>query len=117
MLPFSKQMQSLIGMAIALGNYPDDVVCLHKLSETSGYSVSYLEQLFAKLKRAGAVFSVKGPGGGYSLAKPQITLYDLSIACQEDTAARFEDLEADFMNWAKEQVIVKAQNLPRSIAG
>lgn len=35
------------------------------LSEHTGISVSYLEQLFAKLKRAGLITGVRGPGGGY----------------------------------------------------
>jgi Rrf2 family iron-sulfur cluster assembly transcriptional regulator len=40
---------------------------LADISERQGISLSYLEQLFAKLRKSGLVKSVRGPGGGYSL--------------------------------------------------
>ena len=40
-----------------------DIARLHEIS------LSYLEQLFAKLRRAGLVKSVRGPGGGYMLGR------------------------------------------------
>lgn len=40
------------------------------ISQRQEISLSYLEQLFARLRRAGLVSSVRGPGGGYLLAKP-----------------------------------------------
>ena len=43
-------------------------VSLADISERQGISISYLEQLFAKLRRNGLVSSVRGPGGGYQLA-------------------------------------------------
>ncbi len=43
-------------------------VSLADISERQGISLSYLEQLFAKLRRNGLVSSVRGPGGGYQLA-------------------------------------------------
>ena len=42
-------------------------VPLADISERQGISLSYLEQLFAKLRRQGLVSSVRGPGGGYRL--------------------------------------------------
>lgn len=44
-------------------------VSLATISQRQRISLSYLEQLFAKLKKAGVVSSVKGPGGGYNLAR------------------------------------------------
>lgn len=44
-------------------------VPLADISERQGISLSYLEQLFAKLRRKGLVSSVRGPGGGYKLGK------------------------------------------------
>lgn len=44
-------------------------VSLADISERQGISLSYLEQLFAKLRRNGLVASVRGPGGGYRLAR------------------------------------------------
>jgi Rrf2 family iron-sulfur cluster assembly transcriptional regulator len=43
---------------------------LSDLSADQGISLSYLEQLFAQLRREGIVVGVRGPGGGYRLAKP-----------------------------------------------
>jgi Rrf2 family iron-sulfur cluster assembly transcriptional regulator len=45
-------------------------VTLAAISERQHISLSYLEQLFGKLRRAKLVNSVRGPGGGYCLAKP-----------------------------------------------
>lgn len=42
-------------------------VSLADISERQGISISYLEQLFAKLRRNDLVVSVRGPGGGYQL--------------------------------------------------
>ena len=42
-------------------------VCLAEIAERQQLSLSYLEQLFGKLRRAGLVASARGPGGGYRL--------------------------------------------------
>lgn len=52
-------------------------VTLAAISERQKISLSYLEQLFAKLRRRGLVDSVRGPGGGYRLAKDVV---DVSVA-------------------------------------
>ncbi|MFV3333685.1 Fe-S cluster assembly transcriptional regulator IscR [Pseudomonas sp. NY15437] len=44
-------------------------VSLADISERQGISLSYLEQLFAKLRRGNLVVSVRGPGGGYQLSR------------------------------------------------
>ncbi len=46
-------------------------VTLAGISERQDISLSYLEQLFSRLRRQGLVTSVRGPGGGYRLALPQ----------------------------------------------
>ncbi len=51
-------------------------VCLSEIAARQEISLAYLEQLFARLRRAGLVASVRGPGGGYRLARP---LTDTSI--------------------------------------
>jgi Rrf2 family iron-sulfur cluster assembly transcriptional regulator len=48
--------------------YDEGPVTLADISETQGISLSYLEQLFARLKKAGLVEGLRGPGGGYQLA-------------------------------------------------
>ena len=45
-------------------------VTLADISQCQGISLSYLEQLFAKLRKGGLVEGVRGPGGGYRLARP-----------------------------------------------
>jgi len=44
-------------------------ITLSLISERQGISLSYLEQLFAKLKKADLVSSARGPGGGYRLSR------------------------------------------------
>lgn len=51
-------------------------VCLADISERQHISLSYLEQLFSKLRKAQLVRSIRGPGGGYQLASDAI---DISI--------------------------------------
>lgn len=52
-------------------------VTLAAISERQDISLSYLEQLFSKLRRQGLVKSIRGPGGGYNLAKAYT---DISVA-------------------------------------
>ncbi|MFC2566962.1 MAG: Fe-S cluster assembly transcriptional regulator IscR [Haemophilus parainfluenzae] len=56
---------AILDIALHAGTNP---VCLADISERQNISLSYLEQLFAKLRRGGLVKSVRGPGGGYRLA-------------------------------------------------
>lgn len=60
-------------------------VTLAGISERQGISLSYLEQLFGKLRRAALVESVRGPGGGYCLARTtdSLTVADIIIAVDE----------------------------------
>jgi Rrf2 family transcriptional regulator, iron-sulfur cluster assembly transcription factor len=63
----------------------DKPVTLAGISERQSISLSYLEQLFSRLRRQGLVTSVRGPGGGYRLAKPQhaISVSDIISAVDE----------------------------------
>lgn len=60
-------------------------VTLAGISERQKISLSYLEQLFGRLRRQGIVDSVRGPGGGYCLAKPmeEITVAAIIRAVDE----------------------------------
>jgi len=60
-------------------------VTLAAISERQHISLSYLEQLFGKLRRAKLVTSVRGPGGGYCLARPTggITVAEIITAVDE----------------------------------
>lgn len=52
-------------------------VTLAGISERQGISLSYLEQLFTRLRRYGLVSSTRGPGGGYSLSR---SAYEIAVA-------------------------------------
>jgi Rrf2 family transcriptional regulator, iron-sulfur cluster assembly transcription factor len=60
-------------------------VALAAISARQQISLSYLEQLFGKLRRAELVASTRGPGGGYSLGREaaQITVADIIVAVDE----------------------------------
>lgn len=59
-------MVALADLALA---GPDDRVTLAEIAKRQDISLAYLEQLFVKLRRANLVESVRGPGGGYKLAR------------------------------------------------
>lgn len=63
---------------------------LVNISKHQGISLSYLEQLFVKLRRSGLVKSYKGPGGGYVLASALhlIKISDIIKAVDDDMDAR-----------------------------
>lgn len=73
---------AMIDLALRCSKGP---VTLAGISERQEISLSYLEQLFGKLRRRGLVDSVRGPGGGYCLARPlaEITVADIICAVDE----------------------------------
>jgi Rrf2 family iron-sulfur cluster assembly transcriptional regulator len=62
-------MVALADLALAEATGGDDLVSLAAISKRQDISLPYLEQLFVKLRRAGLVEAVRGPGGGYRLAR------------------------------------------------
>lgn len=60
---------ALADLAIQERRRPESLTTLSEISERQDISLAYLEQLFARLRRAELVTSVRGPGGGYRLAK------------------------------------------------
>jgi Rrf2 family transcriptional regulator, iron-sulfur cluster assembly transcription factor len=73
---------AMIDLAMNNGSQP---VTLSEISERQKISLSYLEQLFGKLRRRELVSSVRGPGGGYNLARPtdQVSVADIITAVDE----------------------------------
>jgi len=67
----------------------DQLATLSDISRRQDISLAYLEQLFVKLRRAGVVESVRGPGGGYRLAKSpeSIRIFDVLAAVDETVDA------------------------------
>jgi Rrf2 family iron-sulfur cluster assembly transcriptional regulator len=68
---------------------PGALVSLGEISKRQDISLPYLEQLFVKLRRAELVDSVRGPGGGYKLARPasEIRIADILSAVDETVSA------------------------------
>src|SRR5512141_1727362 len=64
-------------------------VTLAEISQRQKISLSYLEQLFAKLRRGAIVDSVRGPGGGYRLARnaAQVSVAEIILAVDEPVEA------------------------------
>lgn len=79
-------MVALADLALQPG---DQLVSLGEISKRQDISLPYLEQLFVKLRRAGLVESVRGPGGGYRLAMPasEIRVSDILGAVDETVSA------------------------------
>jgi Rrf2 family iron-sulfur cluster assembly transcriptional regulator len=69
--------------------YDKGAVTLADIAKRQGISLSYLEQLFAKLRRSGLVDSVRGPGGGYTLAMEpaKISVAEIIVAINENIDA------------------------------
>lgn len=59
--------------------YPEMPVTIKEISEKQDVSVAYLEQILNKLRKAGLIRSIKGPGGGYLLSKKPVEISIASI--------------------------------------
>jgi len=79
-------MVAMADLALLAGG---DLVSLSELSRRQDISLPYLEQLFVKLRRAELVESVRGPGGGYRLARPasEIRVVEIFAAVDETVSA------------------------------
>ncbi|MFE9083554.1 Rrf2 family transcriptional regulator [Brevundimonas sp. NPDC003935] len=65
----TKGRYAVMAMADLAKNGADRAVSLAEIATRQEISLSYLEQLFARLRKSGLVKSVRGPGGGYRLAR------------------------------------------------
>ncbi len=80
---------AVMAMADLARTGSDRPIALADIAERQGISLSYLEQLFAKLRRHGLVVSVRGPGGGYRLAysAEETRVSDIILAVDEPIKA------------------------------
>lgn len=87
-------VRGMLDVALSSRNFPAP---LADISLRQGITISNLEQLFAKLRRTGLVRSVRGPGGGYFLAKPphEITIADILRAVEEPIAPQAKAADCD----------------------
>lgn len=79
-------VMAMVDLGCYANNHP---VALADIAERQEISLSYLEQLFSKLRRNGLVRSIRGPGGGYVLARSvkQIRVSDIILAVNEPIQA------------------------------
>lgn len=70
-------------------HYKDGPITLSDISKRQGISLSYLEQLFSRLRKNGLVDSARGPGGGYRLSRAasEINVADVITAVDEKVDA------------------------------
>ncbi|MCL4105389.1 UNVERIFIED_CONTAM: hypothetical protein GTU68_055520 [Idotea baltica] len=85
----TKGRYAMVALADLAIQPADHLVSLGEISKRQDISLPYLEQLFMKLRRAGLVESVRGPGGGYRLGKPasEIRVSDVLGAVDETVSA------------------------------
>jgi Rrf2 family iron-sulfur cluster assembly transcriptional regulator len=83
-------VNALIDLAL---REPAGPVALATISQRQQISLSYLEQLFSRLRKEGLVESTRGPGGGYTLGRPaeRITVADIVSSVDEPLEAQGED--------------------------
>lgn len=81
----SKGRYAVTAMLDIALNQDNGPITLAMISERQEISLSYLEQIFAKLKKANLVLSARGPGGGYRLSRSagEITISDVITAMNE----------------------------------
>jgi Rrf2 family iron-sulfur cluster assembly transcriptional regulator len=86
----TKGRYAVTAMLDLASNDPDSPVTLDMISQRQNISLSYLEQLFAKLRKASLVKSVRGPGGGYLLNQnpEEVTLTSIIEAVDENIDLR-----------------------------
>jgi Rrf2 family iron-sulfur cluster assembly transcriptional regulator len=78
-------------MELAL-QYNKGPVTLADISAQQSISISYLEQLFARLRQHGLVNGMRGPGGGYCLSRPASEITIAEILSTVDDVSRRDDM-------------------------
>jgi Rrf2 family transcriptional regulator, iron-sulfur cluster assembly transcription factor len=86
----TKGRYAVIAMLDLASNDSSRPVTLDMISQRQNISLSYLEQLFAKLRKASLVKSIRGPGGGYLLNEDpeDVTLTEIIEAVDENIDLR-----------------------------
>ncbi|WP_126137004.1 Fe-S cluster assembly transcriptional regulator IscR [Tritonibacter mobilis] len=85
----TKGRYAMVALADIALQPSEGLVVLADISKRQDISLPYLEQLFVKLRRGGLVASVRGPGGGYRLARPasEIRVVEILAAVDETVDA------------------------------
>ncbi len=93
-------IRAMLNIAMNDSNTPKTLL---EISKHQGISLSYLEQLFALLRKNNLVAGVRGPGGGYRLsADPsEITIAQIIKAINSDTTRSLEHQKTDELIWER----------------
>lgn len=96
-MKLSSRAHYAIKTVLELSTHVDEPVTLAHLAQAQNISISYLEQIFALLRKCDIVKSARGPGGGYMLNKPLTEITIASIVKAVDKATVKEtSMEPDF---------------------
>ncbi len=94
-----------VAAMIDLAMQRDKPITIAQLAENQNISLSYLEQLFADLRKHGLIKGARGPGGGYRLARPaeEISIMDILKAIDERVAETPADVDGyvPFVLWTR----------------
>ena len=98
-MKLSSRAHYAIKTVLELSTHVEEPVTLAQLAQAQNISISYLEQIFALLRKCDIVKSARGPGGGYMLNKPLSEISIASIVKAVDKATVKEtSMEPDFNN-------------------
>lgn len=96
-------VMAMLDLAI---HYDRGPISLTEVAERQSVSLSYLEQLFARLRKNGLVQGIRGPGGGYMLARKaqEITIAEIVAAIDETVVRSARTLAGDELIWRPSQL-------------
>ena len=98
-MKLSSRAHYAIKTVLELSTHTNEPVTLAHLAQAQNISISYLEQIFALLRKCDIVKSTRGPGGGYMLNKPLTEISIASIVKAVDKATVKEtSMEPEFNN-------------------
>ena len=98
-MKLSSRAHYAIKTVLELSTHVDEPVTLAHLAQAQNISISYLEQIFALLRKCDIVKSARGPGGGYMLNKPLTEISIAAIVKAVDKATVKEtSMEPEFNN-------------------
>ena len=83
MILTTKAKYAVIAVAELIASVDKNPVALSEIAKNQKISLSFLEQIFSCLKKAEIVKAVKGPGGGYLIAKSNVNVADIILAIKE----------------------------------
>ncbi len=99
MLKLSTKILYGLRAAITIAQNEGAPLSAKEISISQGIPEQYLEQILVKLRKAGILVSVRGPGGGYKLSRPpqEISIYEIAVGLEGPIGlAKCLDPEEDF---------------------